>query len=381
MKSRLICVLLLLSVLGLLGCNKDQSLSSSENSQTLALDSSQTDTSSSQASMSSNYSSKGESSMSSKTISQNKASSTEKAGSSKISSAVSSSVISETVNYPIKLGDLPFRDICVLPDPVSKKYYMIGFLKSMPSAQEVACYESKDLINWGNYKTALYNNSEYKQSWAPELHYYNGSYYLFASLQTYEDGDLRGCYILKSDKPDGPYKKYSDRITPKTWQCLDGTLYVDDSGIPYMVYCREWINLPGGNGEMYAVRLTKNLKSTDGDPKLLFKAKDNKLSSDGVTDGPWLYKAKNNDLVMIWSKYINGKYTVISARSKDGIMGNWSQDNTPLFTNDGGHAMIFKDFSGNLKIAFHIRSSDKGNETPVIYGLTDNNGILTIKTN
>ena len=287
----------------------------------------------------------------------------------------------DNVNYTIELSQLPFRDICVMPDPVSKKYYMVGFLKSMSAAQEVACYQSKDLQKWGGYKTAMYNDGQWDQSWAPEIRYYNGSYYLFASLKkagSSTNGDLRGCYILKSDKPDGEYKAYSDRITPENWECLDGTLYVED-GVPYMVYCREWTRL-NGNGEMYAVQLKDDLSGVaeGAEHKLLFRAKDHPASTDGVTDGPWLYNAENGDLVMLWSKYVNGGYAIITSRSKTGVMGEWSHDPAPLFADDGGHAMLFEDFDGNMKIAFHENSTNKGNERPVIYSFIDENGALRI---
>lgn len=287
----------------------------------------------------------------------------------------------ENINYNIKTEALPFRDICVLPDPKTKKYYMVGFLKSASSAQEVACYESLDLENWGNYKTAMYNDRVWDQSWAPEIHMYKGEYYLFASLKgPYVSGDLRGCYILKAPAANGVYETYSERITPENWECLDGTLYVED-GIPYMVYCREW-TLLNGNGEMYYVRLKDDLSGPYPGAKhiKLFSAKDHPASEDGVTDGCYMYKANNGDLVMFWSKYIDGRYAIITSRSKSGkISGEWTHDKTPLFNKDGGHAMIFKDFDGNMRIAFHEQSTSKGYEKPVIYYFVDDNGVLSIR--
>ncbi|MBQ9480775.1 MAG: family 43 glycosylhydrolase [Clostridia bacterium] len=293
-----------------------------------------------------------------------------------------SSTDEPAVTYNIKTADLPFRDVCVLPDPATKTYYMIGFLKAASSAQEVACYQSKDLENWGGYTTAMYNDGVWDQSWAPELHMYKGGYYLFASLKgPYVSGDLRGCYILKADAAKGEYKTFSERITPENWECLDGTLYVED-GVPYMVYCREWTLMPDHNGEMYAVRLKDDLSGPypGAEHKKLFSAKDHPASDDGITDGPYMYKASNGDLVMLWSKYINGRYCIITSRSKSGkINGEWTHDATPLFTNDGGHAMIFTDFEGNLRIAFHENSGNKGYEKPVIYYFEDDNGSLRIK--
>ena len=185
---------------------------------------------------------------------------------------------------------------------------------------------------------------------------------------------------MKADEAKGVYEKYSDRITPENWECLDGTLYVEN-GIPYMVYCREWTRMIDGNGEMYCVRLKDDLSGAypGAEHIRLFSAKDHPASDNGVTDGCYMYKAKNGDLVMLWSKYIDNKYCIITSRTKSGrIDGEWVHDPIPLFTNDGGHPMVFTDFNGVLRIAFHENSGNKTFEKPVIYRLEDNNGILKI---
>ena len=286
------------------------------------------------------------------------------------------------VNYRIDLADLPFRDLCVMADPATQTYYMIGFLKSVSSAQEIACYQSKDLQTWGNYTTVFYNDGQYDQSWAPEFYCLDGKYYIVASLKgNTAAGDLRGCYILQADTANGVYEIISERITPENWECLDGHIYYED-GIPYMVYCREWTRIIDGNGEMYAVRLKDDLTGVypGAEHVKLFSARDHKASNDGITDGCWMYKASNGDLVMLWSKYVNGKYTIITSRSVSGkLMDTWTHDEGTLFANDGGHPMLFTDFDGKLRIAFHENSGNKGHERPVIYYLEDNNGVLTIK--
>lgn len=286
----------------------------------------------------------------------------------------------DTVKYLIDLADLPFRDICVMPDPATNTYYMIGYLISSSSTKEIACYQSKDLQNWGGYTTVF--EGQYDQNWAPEFYCLDGNYYIVASLRgNTAAGDLRGCYVLKADKANGVYEIISERITPENWECLDGHIYYED-GIPYMIYCREWTRIVSGDGEMYAVRLKDDLTGVypGAEHIKLFSARDHQASNDGVTDGCWMYKASNGDLIMLWSKYLDGKYTIITSRSTSGtVLGEWTHDEGTLFSNDGGHAMIFTDFDGNLRIAFHENSGNRGYEIPVIYYLEDNNGVLTIK--
>lgn len=277
-------------------------------------------------------------------------------------------------------AEMNFRDPYILPDPNTRKYYAVGTVKG--NSKEVVYCESEDLENWKGYGSIIKNEGIWAQIWAPELHYYNGNYYLLVNMRRpSETGDLRGSYILKADSASGDYVMYSDRITPENWECLDATLYIED-GIPYMVYCKEWVRTIDGNGEMYAVRLKDDLSGvySNSQHTLLFKAKDHTISNDGVTDGPTMYKASNGDLVMLWSKYINGKYAIISSRSKSGkLLGEWSHDLTPLYLDDGGHPCVFLDFDGNLKVSFHTDNSNKLQEKPVIRNLVDNNGVITIE--
>jgi len=131
------------------------------------------------------------------------------------------------------------------------------------------------------------------------VHKYKGAYYLFASFNS--ETRHRGIQILKSDSPMGPFVPISDGpVTPAEWECLDGTLYVED-GVPYIVFCHEWVQCK--DGEMCALRLTDDLSDSVGEPMLLFKAssfkrvrtvKDRGEGEDGwyVTDGPFMYKTK-----------------------------------------------------------------------------------------
>lgn len=85
------------------------------------------------------------------------------------------------------LDQLHWRDNCVLADPVSKEYIMVG-----PAGRSVKSYKSKDLIHWEG-PTIIYTAPDdvwgdirINSIWAPELHYYKGKYYLFQTFDTSE---------------------------------------------------------------------------------------------------------------------------------------------------------------------------------------------------
>jgi len=103
-------------------------------------------------------------------------------------------------------------------------------------------------------------------------------------------------------------------VTPKDWQCLDGTLHLDEECNPWIVFCHEWLQVH--NGAMYAMRLSGDLKHAIGRPVFLFNAseapwvhphsawaevKGSERFPTYVTDGPFLYRTNERALLMLWS--------------------------------------------------------------------------------
>jgi hypothetical protein len=138
---------------------------------------------------------------------------------------------------------------------------------------------------------------------------------------------------------------------------LDGTLWVED-GLPWMVYCHEWVQIVNGTVEM--MRLADDLSATVGEPVRLFFGSDAKWNRPSpeygcwVTDGPWLYRSKSGKLFMTWSSFSNTGYTVGVAVSESGkLAGPWTQQAEPLYKDDGGHSMLFRRFDGQLMMALH----------------------------
>ena len=207
--------------------------------------------------------------------------------------------------------------------------------------------------------------------WAPEMHEYKGAYYLFASFKT--DGLHRATAILKADRPEGPFRPHgAPFVTPENWECLDGTLYIDKQGAPWVVFCHEWVQV--GDGEICARRLKADLSGAEGDAIRLFSASDAKWAkkiqhSSGiegyVTDGPFMVYPKNGELWMLWSSLSETGYAIGLAKSTSGnIEGPWQQQETPLFCGDGGHGMIFTDLTGNCRLAIHTPNKTP-NERPI----------------
>ena len=66
------------------------------------------------------------------------------------------------------------------------------------------------------------------------------------------------------------------------------------------------------------------------------------------TDGPCVFRAEN-ELYMFWSSWGTNGYAVGVAKSETGeVNGSWIQQETPVFPENGGHGMVFRDKEENL---------------------------------
>lgn len=304
----------------------------------------------------------------------------------------------------VAIEDLYVRDPYILPNPNTGEYYMYkaGDVKNEKGNQVkgVVAYKSRDLKTWIGPVTVFAtpeDNWAPGPIWAPEVHHYNGKYYLFATLNTHvewkkkEDGwpnyTHRGTQIFWANSPLGPFLPF-DRIphTPIDEMALDGTLWIEN-GEPYMVYCHEWVQVT--DGTMKVVKLKPDLSAPAEAPIRLFNASSAEWSTgsrhkDGrvsyVTDGCFLYKTKSGKLLMIWSSFKNGQYAIGVATSYTGsVLGPWEQQKETLFDQHGGHGMLFQTFDGRLVLTFHSPNSPGGSERAQFYEIEDQGDTLVLK--
>lgn len=280
----------------------------------------------------------------------------------------------------LQLPLMPLHDPWILACEKDQTYYLytsnIPALSGTSGAGTMA-YRSKDLKDWQKPVAVFLVPKEFwaaSGGWAPEVHFYHGRYYLFTTVhdesnvfakppEVWKPNYRRGTIVAVSDKPEGPFTiwKKDGPLPPSDFMTLDGTLFVEPNGKPWLVYAHEWIQKIDGTIE--AVPLKEDLSGVAGDPIYLFKGSDAPwLNAEGkasrkeslyVTDGPELYRTKDGHLLMLWSSYNKEGYVQAVARSTTGtLQGPWEQL-APLVKQDSGHGMLFHSFDGKLLLVLH----------------------------
>lgn len=318
----------------------------------------------------------------------------------------SSKDVSNDFVFDVPISQIRCSDPFIYADKPAGLYYMY----STGGGGRVMSRASKDLENWTRPFPVLEFGEEHwagprAASWATELHKYKGKYYLFTTSHSSEVVESipgryeiphRATQIYVADSPQGPFKDFTGNKahTPDNWASLDGTLWVE-KGVPYMIFCHEWLQTTDGTMEL--LRLPKDLGLPTEKPVTLFKASDAPWSGEmlelgnktygldlggNVTDGPWLFKTKTGKLGMLWSSwYGHDIYAIGASYSASGsVKGPWIHEDKPLFTENGGHGMLFRTFDGKLKLCMHwVDPTDqRPSRKPVILDVDDSGDRLVI---
>ena len=296
----------------------------------------------------------------------------------------------------MKIHDIQIRDPFVYVDHDEKTYYLFGTTDEncwRGPGQGFNCYRSKDLQEWDGPIAAFRPTNDFwgkENFWAPEVHQFNNRFYMFATFKA--DKRYRATQILVSEAVSGPYAPLNDGpITPANWQCLDGTLHVDDNGDPWIVFCHEWVQIH--NGSVCAMRLSPDLKEAAERPYFLFNASEAPWVRESgwpepgakyhfptyVTDGPFLHRTADGTLLMLWSSLGAQGYAMGVSRSASGhILGPWHHEPDAIWAKDGGHGMIFQTLTGQLMLTFHMPNKTP-DERAVFVAIEERNGRIQLK--
>jgi xylan 1,4-beta-xylosidase len=265
------------------------------------------------------------------------------------------------------LFDYPVRDTVVcLVDGV---YYLTGTTGHptwWQTNEGIRIWKSADMKNWqplglvwtfekdGTWQKKIVDGK--RAIWAPELHHFNGTYWLAYCV------NYGGTGVLKSTsgKAEGPYVDVKPD-GPLTGE-IDASLFRDDDGKVYFVH---------QNGKI--ARMKDDMSGLAEEPRLLKPANAKHVGFEGA----FVFKA-NERYYLSCAEFAGGEYHCMVA-SSDNLYGPYG--NRYLAVRHGGHNMFFKDkqgkwwstFFGNDKYApfrerpgiMRVEITREGNVLPV----------------
>lgn len=287
----------------------------------------------------------------------------------------------------MKTNEINIRDPFVLLH--GDRYYLYGTRSEScwGPADGFDCYVSADRENWDGPIEIFHRPEGFwadRAYWAPECLCRQGAFYLITTLGAADR--KKGIYVLRADSPLGPFVPWGRRLTPESWACIDGTLFVEN-GRPFLIFSHSFEDSP--TGDMCLVELNDELSAPVGEVITLFSAAEapwarpvpfakQEFGMDGdvyFTDGPCLVRLSDGKLLMTWSSWSEQAYAVGVAESLSGsVLGPWRQLEQPLWPANGGHGMVFREKDGALWFTLHT-PNDKYLERPVFYPLETGDGL------
>ena len=246
-------------------------------------------------------------------------------------------------------ADIPLADPFVYQE--NGLYYLYG----TGSPDGIAVCVSTDLLHWQwpddkQFYLALHKEDSYGDFWfwAPEVYKVGETYYMYYSAEEH-------LCVATSSSPLGPFvQDVQEPVKPE--KCIDGTMYIDDDGTPYLI----WVSITD-HEEIWIAELEADLKHIkEGTEQYLMQmSQDWEKVWPGVNEGPFVLKHDGTYyLSYSANSYESPKYGIGYATAPT-LRGPWTKapDNPILQCNGGlegvGHHAFFTDAGGKKRIAYH----------------------------
>ncbi|AGB41264.1 putative beta-xylosidase [Halobacteroides halobius DSM 5150] len=294
----------------------------------------------------------------------------------------------------------PVGGITNIGDPYVLKYNGRYYLYAT-SAPSIGfkVWTSKNLVDWKEKGLAL--DSSLKGNkwgrgdfWAPEVEYYQGKFYM-----TYSARDKKGhlqIALAASDNPLGPFKNVKAPLFNRGKSYIDGHIFVDDDGTPYLYYVKDCSeNIINGKhiSQIYVQEMSKDLTTLKGEPTLAIEPSQ---SWEGIkkdwqwNEGPYVLKHNEIYYLMYSANVYSSSDYAIGYATAPSPLGPWKKYNkNPILSKNmekgisgPGHNSVTTSLDGSkMYIVYHTHTYPKfpsGNRTVNIDLMYFEDGILKV---
>ena len=267
---------------------------------------------------------------------------------------------------PIHMGD-PF----VLQH--GGRYYLFG---TNASNEGFKCWESTDLVHWTPKGWAYQETDDSwakSHYWAPEVKEYRGKFYMTYSAMPKKAETPRLLIALAvSDKPEGPYKDLHAPWFDFGYSAIDGHIFVDDDGKPYLYFSRNGVQDGYSFGIIYGVALADDLSKPVGEAVKLMEADQPwekvRYAENRCNEGAFVLKHKGRYYMTYSANHTGFPHYGIGYATADKPLGPWvkAEENPIAATNleigvsGPGHNSITRSPDGKeMFIVYHSHADPK----------------------
>jgi len=188
---------------------------------------------------------------------------------------------------------------------------------------------------------------------APEVYHIKDKFYMFFS------GNEHIC-VAVADSPLGPFRQEEQKPMIDNEKCIDGSLFLDDDGKPYLFFNRFNDGL-----NVWVAELEDNLTVIKKETmtKCINVSQDWEKVWPRVNEGAFVIK-RNGVYYMTYSaNSYESPFYGIGFATATRVKGPWTKyDKNPIYQNVGdlvgiGHSAMFTDKDGKMRIVFHSHNS------------------------
>lgn len=220
-------------------------------------------------------------------------------------------------------------------------YYM--YATSVPNFG-FKVWQSENLVDWEEAGLA-YDHRDQEEKWAlydfwaPEVIERNGTYYMTYSARNY-DGSLK-ISIATSDSPTGPFEDAAVDIVGQEGSYIDGHIFIDDDGTPYMYYVKDnYENVIDGQhiSHIYVQQMSDDLLSFVGEPEFILEPDQEWEAPHGEyqwNEGPFIVKNDGQYYLMYSANFYASSDYAVGYAVADNPMGPFKKSETnPILSAD-----------------------------------------------
>lgn len=170
----------------------------------------------------------------------------------------------------------PVGDTIYVADPHVLQYDGIYYLYGTSAGDGFKAWKSTDLVEWSPLGYIYRRNQQgwgTGSFWAPEVIRYQSRFYMIFSCKGPDTTGLR-LALAVSDTPEGPFEDLYVPLFDYNYSCIDGHLFIDEDGQPYLYFEKvgsvgEFWNQQGYLwGMIFGVRLSGDLSRMIEEPVL-----------------------------------------------------------------------------------------------------------------